>query len=177
MGIGKKVLKIILTVGLMFAGGTRAYSASEPIAIAPKAKVFKVPDDVKTAIIDLYGGTKWKDKRLSEFLKVDTGYVNLQYWKKFSEGGSEKLLVIGSIADTKEPITDYHAYAPLMGGAIFRKLNSKWIVESENRIIGWGGGFGDVGQIDVVQVGRDKHGVSIREWDMHQGYEYIGTRI
>jgi hypothetical protein len=143
----------------------------------PKRDDIKVSDEAKEALLAIYGGFKWKDERLMEFLKSDTGYVTPAFEKHFIENGTDKLLVIGIISTDTDPIDACHACVPLIGGAIFVKQNSKWIVESQNRVFGWGGPFGAVGDTEIVQIGKEKTGILIRNSDMHQGYENLDIRL
>ena len=137
----------------------------------------KVSDEAKKALIGIYGNSIFIDKRLVKFLKVDTGYVTPVFEQTFTEGGNKKLLVVGVISDAEKPMPACHACVPVIGGAIFIKLRDRWVVESEQKVIGWGGPFASEGQISLVHIGKDKYGVSIRNSDMHQGFEYSGVRI
>lgn len=143
----------------------------------PKRVDIKVSEEAQKALIDLYGGTTYYDKRLFKYFKNATGYVTPVFERKFSEGGKEKLLVVGVITTSEERIDSCHACVPVIGGAIFIKQGSKWVVESEQKIIGWGGPYGSEGDISVVQIGKNKYGVSIRDTDMSQGYESLGIRL
>lgn len=131
----------------------------------------KVSDEAKDALINLYGGVTWKSKNIGEFFKgKKKGYISPKFEGRFTEGGRNKLLVLGYI--TPAPIESYfcHACLPLIGGAIFRQKDSRWVVEAAQKIIGWGDVF-ETGNFDLIQIGPDKYGVLIHVSDSHQGYE------
>jgi hypothetical protein len=133
-----------------------------------------VPIEVNQAIVSIYGGPKWHDQKLIEFLKTDTGFVTAQFWSRLSVNGVNRLLVIVSI-EPKEIPDENHV--PLIGGAILKQVGSKWIVESENKILGWGGKHNDIGAVSIVRVGKEKYGIEITESDEVRGFESISTRV
>jgi hypothetical protein len=131
----------------------------------------KVSPEAKDALLNLYGGGVWVDKNLGGFFKDKTeGYVTPKFEGRFVEGGISKLLVLGYI--TPEPGEDYqcHECVPLIGGAIFQRQESKWVVESAQKIIGRGDVL-ETGEFRLIQIGPEKYGVSIHITDAHQGYE------
>jgi hypothetical protein len=137
----------------------------------------KISSDANKAFTDIYGGLIWNDKILAQYFQGKTiGYLAPVFEERFTEGGLEKLLVLGRI--TPEPTESYfcHACYPLLGGAIFHKQGSLWVVESAKKIIGWGGSLSpDV--ISIFKIGPTKYGVSIRFFDVHQGYEVLKEMI
>lgn len=143
----------------------------------PVINKFHISDEAKGALLDLYGGIQLNDKRLVEYINVETAYVIPVFEKHFISEGSEKLLVLGVLSETDGAIQDCHACTPLLGGAVFSKQGQKWVVENEQKIIGWGGPFGTLGDIDIVLTGKNKYGVAIRVSDMHQGYENMFVRV
>lgn len=174
----------ILTDTLFSGPGQNATASNPTIARdkwsaidTPKNNDFNVSDEAKEALLALYGGLKWEDKRLIEYCEYQTGYITPAFESRFTEGGTEKLLAIGIIAPEEGSISACHACVPLIGGAIFVKQGAKWVVESEDKIIGWGGPYGTTGDIRIVRIGNDKFGVLIKVNDMHQGYEDIRYRI
>jgi len=136
--------------------------------------VNEFPIEVNQAIIDVYGGLKWHDKRLLEFLKTDIGFVAPQVWSNLSENGVDRLLVIFSIEPRETPNQNH---VPLIGGVILKKIGSKWVVESESKILGWGGKHNEIGHVSLVRVGNEKYGVEITESDEVRGFESFSTRI
>lgn len=137
----------------------------------------KVSDEAKKAFIDIYGGSIWQDESLAYYFKGQTsGYVTPIFEARFTEGGMEKLLVLGHI--TPEPMEGYwcHACYPLLGGAIFLKQGSVWVVESMRKVIGWGDVFGG-GRFSIIPISPAKYGVAIRIADAHQGYEDLRAEI
>jgi hypothetical protein len=137
----------------------------------------KVSADAKKVFAELYGGSVWKDEALAQYFKdKNSGYLAPIFEERFTEGGLEKLLVLGHIAP--EPIEEYfcHACVPLLGGAIFLRQGTGWVVESAQKIIGWGDAFGG-GRFSVIPIGPAKYGVAIRSSDAHQGYEDLRGSI
>jgi hypothetical protein len=131
----------------------------------------KVSVEAKDAFLNLYGGETWADKIIGDYFKDKTeGYISPKFEGRFTEGGINKLLVLGYI--TPEPADGYfcHACVPLIGGAIFQKQDLKWVVESVQKIIGRGDVV-ETGDFNLVQIGPDKYGISIHITDAHQGYE------
>jgi hypothetical protein len=138
------------------------------------ALVNVVPIEVNQAIVSVYGGSKWHDKKLFEFLKTNTGFVTAQFWSNLSVNGVNRLLVIVSI-EPKEIPDENHIQ--LIGGAILKQVGSKWIVESENKILGWGGKHNDIGAASIVRVGEEKYGIEITESDEVRGFESFSIRV
>lgn len=137
----------------------------------------KISSDASKALAELYGGLVWRDSSLSQYFKEEeVGYVAPMFEKRFTEEDVEKLAVIGHI--TPGPTDDYHCHAcsRLVGGAIFRRQGSDWIVESSQMIIGWGGSLSDE-VINVVKIGPTKRGISIRVSDVNHGYEFLREEI
>lgn len=129
----------------------------------------KISVEAKDAFLNLYGGAIWTDKSIGDYFKDKTeGYISPKFEGRFIEGGINKLLVLGYIT----PDEDYfcHACVPLVGGAVFQKQESKLVVESAQKIIGWGDVL-ETGTYELVQIGPDKYGVSIHITDAHQGYQ------
>ena len=121
---------------------------------------FTVSPDAEQALYDLYGGKRWKDKRLSEYLDHTTGYVIPLFEKRFKENGKDKLLALAVISDRKDD-WGCSTCAPPIGGAVFVKHHGKWVVESRNKIMLQTGGYGQIGDIHLVRIAKDKLGVSI----------------
>jgi len=73
-----------------------------------------------------------------------------------------------------------HAYKcptcnALIGGVVFAKAKDDWIVESESRIIGWGGAFGE--KIKLVKIEPEKHGLATEVSDVGQGLESMNVHL
>lgn len=130
----------------------------------------KVSVEANEAFLSFYKGTSWAGESTDKYFNERTEYVSLKFEGRFTEGGINKLLVIWYL--TPSPLDDFlcHACVPLIGGAIFKQQDSKWIVESAQKIIGWGDVL-ETGDFNLVQIGPDKYGVSIHITDAHQGYE------
>jgi hypothetical protein len=166
------VNSIILVIALVFVS---IFGCSEKQS-DKKPKELKGAYDAQKALALIYGSLEWNDKKLSEYFKDKTvGYISLDFDSIYTEGGKEKHFVIAHI--TPSPIEEYrcHACTPLVGGAVFAKSKNGWVVESENKVMGWGNAFGE--DFKLEKIGADKAGLVLRIQDVHQGYENKSTKL
>ena len=88
-----------------------------------------------------------------------------------NEDGAEKTYLVASAVPDKVPGGyECEACAPALGVAVFAWRAQHWMLESANPAIGFFGGLGDPAQVDLVHVGREKHGLQIQLGDDHGGY-------
>jgi hypothetical protein len=170
-------VEVAVTAEQSKASEDQAIAEKHIAAVALSVTEGKITDDASKALASLYGGLVWKDKILAKYFGgKTTGYLIPVFEKRFTEGETEKYLVLGHI--TPEPTETYvcHACTPLIGGAIFVKQGSKWVVESKQKIIGWGAGLAQ-DDISIEKNGPVKYGVLIRIDDAHQGYEDRRERL
>lgn len=174
--------KVDAASSAMFANAPNTPEESRSVWLNLNSKTaewnyIKVSDDASKAFSGIYGGLKWNDGNLAKYFQgKTTGYVTPKFEEKFTEGGKEKLLVLGYI--TPEPIDNYfcHACVPLLGGAIFLKQGSGWVAESVNKIIGWGDPV-ETGRFGIILIGPKKYAVAMYIADAHQGYEDARVEI
>lgn len=112
-------------------------------------------------------------ERLSEyyFNSTSNGRVSIIFDAPYREDNIDKHIVITATVPANE---DYgcHACAPLIGGAVFRRLGKYWVLEAENKYITVMGKFGSTDRevIRLAKIGPDRFGVIFQGDDVHQGY-------
>lgn len=170
-------VEVAVTAEQLKAAEEKMKAEEHIAAVSSNVANGKISSDANKAFTDLYGGLIWNDKILAQYFQGKTiGYLAPVFEERFTEGGLEKLLVLGHI--TPEPTESYYCHAcyPLLGGAIFLKQGSLWVVESAQKAIGWGGSLSpDI--ISIFKIGPTKYGVSVRFFDVHQGYEVLKEMI
>lgn len=135
--------------------------------------------DAEEAIISLYGGKVWEDPSLAQYFEVDptgktpgitTVNVSPIFAQRFREDGTDKLWVLAYLSPG--PLEDYETHVNYLvyGGAIFKKKNSKWEVESSAKIMGQINGLMR-GRFYVIPLSPTKYGVVKHAGDSHYGIE------
>jgi hypothetical protein len=132
--------------------------------------------DLERALTLIYGGPTWSNPNLKQyenFKDSNQAFIRSVFDAPYKEQKVEKHIVIAALT----PQADYfcHACWPLLGGAIFRKDGQQWSIETENKVIEPGNGWGDT--FELVQIGLNRHGVVHHIDDVHGGYEDMTATV
>ena len=106
----------------------------------------------------------------SNFRGVSHGTVGVAFDATYRELGIDKHIFVTL---TKPLGNDYdcHVCEPLLGAVVFSKRADKWSIESEEKYLILGAGFGQRPRCQLVKVGPDKFGVMMHYGDMSQGFK------
>jgi len=87
------------------------------------------------------------------------------------EGDTTRVYLATSAKPAQDPMGyDCHACAPAIGAAVFVWRDDHWGLESENPAVGFYGGWGEPSNVNLVQVGPQKHGLLLSSDDEGQGF-------
>jgi len=97
--------------------------------------------------------------------------VSVELMAEVQENGAKKVYFVSSAKpESDQDNYECHACAPAIGIAVFVWQAQHWVIESANPAVGFYGGWGDPPQVDLVQIGPEKHGLMLSVDNMGQGY-------
>lgn len=90
------------------------------------------------------------------------------------EDGKQKVVLVTYAVPAKEGNSpnnfECHLCAPLVGAAIFAKVDEKWGIESSRTVITQGGGYGaPPSDIRIIHIGPQRIGIEFTDGDLGQG--------
>jgi hypothetical protein len=97
--------------------------------------------------------------------------VSVELMAEVQEGGAEKLYLVSSAKpESDQDNYECHACAPAIGIAVFVWQAQHWVIESANPAVEFYGGWGSPPQIELVQIGPEKHGFLLSDGDDGGGF-------
>lgn len=116
------------------------------------------------------------NKMRSSYFKEKKGYVKAISLLNFCEHGKNKIFLLTKTIPTNIPF-DCHACLPLIGATVFAENNGNWKIEAQNQFIMYGGEYGELPIVKMIEIGKDKFGFSLEFEHVAQGEREINIFV
>jgi hypothetical protein len=171
----QNLLPTLAVIGILFIPACRKQvSAPSPVKPDPESRL-SVPDAMR-----LWYGNFDAQSEASTTVVSPTNYhasnrsagqqmiVRPAFHVDYDEGSTRKFAVLTYAVPTRS--FDCHACAPTIGMAVFSITSQKWTIESSNSAATTSGGWGKPpSDIQLIQIGANRHAIQIRDADGGQG--------
>ncbi|EKD71587.1 MAG: hypothetical protein ACD_46C00154G0002 [uncultured bacterium] len=96
----------------------------------------------------------------SSYFEKKKGIVRMIALQAYRENGKDKFFILTKTIPTDIPF-DCHACLPLIGAAVFVRKHMHWKIEAQNQFIMYDGEYGELPEVKLIRVGKDKFGLSL----------------
>jgi hypothetical protein len=165
-----------LTLFLVFLSAVSIMQAQEPLSQTEALKqIYSQYDAEKGTAQWVCTKGQQRDSPHEGWLcwkEYATVSVDIDLMAEVSEGSTKKVYIVTSAKPTNYPDNyECHACAPAIGVAVFAWQADHWALESANAAVGFYGGWGGGPlEIELVQIGLEKHGLLLSDGDEGQGF-------